>query len=203
VLHIYGRNHSWRIQYCPNLQLLTANVTCTPLIRRVLVRMIGFIIRWSHTPNYACTLAIQHSLSFIQFTVHCCGLLPPRTSFLAVSCREHIWNCWELLRAELLREPNWTVFIPARTETELHLELVIGITAAPTTQKTSIVETRLLSHCIATVAALTTANPLLLRCPATTSKHSFFYYCVPLDVSMSPAVTAWGKHYTICCFRPR
>jgi hypothetical protein len=51
-----------------------------PLIRRVLVRMIGIINSWLHTLNYVYTLAIQHYLSFTQFTVHRCGLLPPRTS---------------------------------------------------------------------------------------------------------------------------
>jgi hypothetical protein len=29
--------------------LLNNIVTCTPLMRRVLVRMIGFILRWLHT----------------------------------------------------------------------------------------------------------------------------------------------------------
>jgi hypothetical protein len=58
----------------------------------------------------------------------------------------------------------------------------------------SIVETCVLSHCRTTVAALTIANPLFLRFPATTSKHSFFYCCLP---SEAPTVTAWGKHATI------
>jgi hypothetical protein len=49
----------------------------------------------------------------------------------------------------------------------------------------SIVETCVSSHCIATVAALTRVNPLLLRYLVTTSKHSFFYCCVPLEVSMA------------------
>jgi hypothetical protein len=50
------------------------------------------------------------------------------------------------------------------------------------------------NHCIATVAALTIANPLLLRYPAASSKHSFFYCCVPFEVSMASAATAWRKH---------
>jgi hypothetical protein len=53
------------------------------------------------------------------------------------------------------------------------------------------------SHCIATVAALTIANLLLLRYPATSSKHSFFYCCVPFEVSVASIVTAWGKRHNI------
>jgi hypothetical protein len=48
-----------------------------------------------------------------------------------------------------------------------------------------IVETCGLSHCIATVAALKMAKPLLLRYPATSSKRSFFYCCVPFEVLMA------------------
>jgi hypothetical protein len=88
---------------------------CMPLTRQVLVWMIGFISSWLHTLNYTCTLAIQHYLSFTQVTVDCCGLLPLWTSFLAISCRELIWNCWELLWAKLLWDQNWNVFIPACT----------------------------------------------------------------------------------------
>jgi hypothetical protein len=46
-------------------------VTCTPLIRRVLVRMIGFISSWLHTHNYIpiqCYSAISR-LHQLQFTV--------------------------------------------------------------------------------------------------------------------------------------
>jgi hypothetical protein len=32
-----------------DITFLNYIVTCTPLMRRVLVRMIGFIIRWVHT----------------------------------------------------------------------------------------------------------------------------------------------------------
>jgi hypothetical protein len=142
-------------------------------------------VGYTLTLNYAYTLAIQHYLSFTQFTVHCCGLLPPRTSFLAISSRELIWNCWELLRAKLLREPNWTVFIPARTELNFIWNSLYNRRTDHTANIcASIVETCVLSHCIATVAALTIANPLLLRYPATTSKHSF-YCCVPLEISMA------------------
>jgi hypothetical protein len=41
--------------------------------------------------------------------IDCCGLLRPRTSFLAISC-------WELLWAKLLRESNWNVFMTACTK---------------------------------------------------------------------------------------
>jgi hypothetical protein len=61
----------------------------------------------------------------------------------------------------------------------------------------AIVETCVLSHCIASVAALTIANPLLLRYPATSSKDLFFYCCVHFEVFMASTVTAWGKHATI------
>jgi hypothetical protein len=145
---------------------------------------------------------MQHYLSFTQFTVHCCSLLPPRTSFLAISCRELIWNCWQLLRAKLLWEPKWNVFIPART-TRTKTGFICNSLYNCRTDHTEnisafIVETCVLSNCTATVVALTIANPLLLHCPATTSKHSFFYCCVPLEVSMAPTVTAWGKHSTKC-----
>jgi hypothetical protein len=47
------------------------------------------------------------------------------------------------------------------------------------------------------VMALTAANPLLLRYPATISKHSFFYCCVPFKLSMASTIIAWGKHATL------
>jgi hypothetical protein len=147
--------------------------------------------------NYVYTLAIQHYLSLSQFTVHCCGLLPPRTFFLAISCRELIWNCWELLRAKLLREPNWNVFIPARTKLNFICNSLYNRRIDHTENITaSIVETCVLSQCIATVAALAIANPLLLSSPGTTSKHSFLYCRAPLEVSMASTVTACGKHAT-------
>jgi hypothetical protein len=160
--------------------------------------MIGFISSWLHTLNYAYTLEIQHYPSYTQFTVHCCGLLPPPTSFLALSCRELIWNCRELLRAKLLREPNWTAFIPAPTKLNFSWNSLYNRRTDHTENiSASIVETCVLSHCVATVAGLAVVNPLLLRYTARTSKHSFFYCCVPLEVPMAPTVTEWGKHVTI------
>jgi hypothetical protein len=133
------------------------------------------------TLNYTNTLAIQHYLSFTQFTVHRCGLLPLRTP-----------------RGYLL----------PRTELELASYSLHNLRANHTENFASIDETCLTSHCIATVAALTTANPLLrgdcrrdvftsalrsnkrgvarrgysfnccVRYPATSSKHSYFYCCV-------------------------
>jgi hypothetical protein len=107
--------------------------------------------------------------------------------------------------AENYFELNWNVFIPARTTyTENFIWNSLHNCRTDHTENisASIVETCALSHCIATVAALTIANPLLLRYPATASKHSFFYCCVPLEVSMAPTVTAWGKHSTLLCMRP-
>jgi hypothetical protein len=180
--------HSCRVTFLITMLWLSI-VTCTSLIRRVLVWMIGFINSgYTLTLNYNYTQAIQHCLSFTQFTVHCCGLLPPRISFLAISCRELIWNCCVPLYFHSLHS-NWNW---------LHTRY---ITFSPTTQKTShaaaIFETCVVSHCVATVATLTIANPLLIRYPATSSKNSFFYCCVPFQVSMASTVTAWRKHATI------
>jgi hypothetical protein len=161
-------------------------------------------VGYTLTLNYTYTLAIQRCLSVTQFTVHRCGLLPPRTSYLAIPCRELIWNCWQLLRAKLLREPNWNVFIPARTETETGFiwnSVYNRRTDHTENISASIVEKCVLSHCIATAAALT-ENPLLLCCPETTSKHSFFFCCVPLEVPMAPTVTTSGKHATFHCNAP-
>jgi hypothetical protein len=81
----------------------------------------------SSSDDWYCYQVVIHSLlttlthwqysaiSLTQFTVHCCGLLPPRTSILAISCQKLICNCWELLR-----EPNWTELNCPRTPTELN-----------------------------------------------------------------------------------
>jgi hypothetical protein len=50
---------------------------------------------------------------------------------------------------------------------------------------------------MAMVVALTIANSLLVCYPIMSSKHSFFYFCVPFEVSMASTVTEWGKHATI------
>jgi hypothetical protein len=135
-------------------------VTCRSLIRRVLVRMIGFIIRrlytysllHLHTDNTALSVCRLRNL---QFTV-------------AVSCR--------------------------RTELELASYSLYNLRADHTENSASIFETCLPSHCIATVAALTTANPLLRALSSNEQRtlvllllHVFRGFCV----SVAPA---WDKH---------
>jgi hypothetical protein len=56
----------------PKSRITIDIVTCTPLIRRVLVRMIGIISSCLHIHNYTYTQAIQCYVSFTQFTVHRC-----------------------------------------------------------------------------------------------------------------------------------
>jgi hypothetical protein len=102
------------------------------------------------------------------------------------------YNTSYLELAESYFKLNWP-----RTPTELRTRTETGF-IDHTENSAYIVETCVLSHCIATVAALTIANSLLLLYPAMTSKHSFFYCCVPLEVSMASTVTAWGKLATIC-----
>jgi ABC-type phosphate transport system permease subunit len=106
---------------------------------------------------------------------------------------------WELLRTELAENFYWT---ETRTETESGFiwNLLYNL-RTDHTQKTShtaaIVEICVVSHCVATVTALIIANPLLLHYPATSSKHSLFYCCVPFKVCVASTVTAWGKHATL------
>jgi hypothetical protein len=92
------------------------------------------------------------------------------------------YNTSNLELAESYLELNWP-----RTPTELSTRTETGFMWNSLYNRRTdhtenifvyIVETCVLSHCITTVAALTIATPLLLRCPATTSKHSFLYCCV-------------------------
>jgi hypothetical protein len=114
------------------------------------------------------------------------------------------YNTSYLELAESYFKLNWPrtpTELKTRTETGFIWNLLYNLRTDHTENiSTSIVETCVLSYCIATVATLTIVNPLLLHYPATTSKHSFFFCCMPLKVSMSQTVTAWGKHATICFF---
>jgi hypothetical protein len=77
-----------------------------------------------------------------------------------------IWNYFEL------NWPRTPTELKTRTETGFIWNSLYNLGTDHTENiSTSIVETCVLSHCIATVAALTIANPLLLRYPATTSKR--------------------------------
>jgi hypothetical protein len=54
------------------------------------------------------------------------------------------------------------------------------------------------NHWITTVAALTIANPLLLRYPATSSKHSYLYCCLHYNMfTESLHINALAIHITI------
>jgi hypothetical protein len=102
-----------------------------------------------------------------------------------------------LAELQLFTSLNWTR-IPTELNTGFIWKSLYNLRTDHTENiSASIVETCVLSHCIATVAALTIANPLLLRYPATTCQHSFFYCCVPLEVSIASTVTAWGKRHNI------
>jgi hypothetical protein len=106
------------------------------------------------------------------------------------------------LLAELLRELNWTP-TEVKTRTEIETCFIWNSLYDLTDHTENIPHgcycwNVCTNHFIATVAVLTIVNPLLLLYPATRSKNSFFYCCVPFEVSMASTVTAWGKHATIC-----
>jgi hypothetical protein len=122
---------------------------------------IYYQLSYTLTLNYTYTQAIQRCLRFTHFIVHRCGLLPRRTS------RDYL--------------------LP-RTALELPSYLLHNLHADHTENSASIFETCLPSHCIPTVAALTTAKQLLRALPSTSSKHSFFYCCVRVSR---------GKHATL------
>jgi hypothetical protein len=171
-------------------------VACMPLIRRVLVRMIGFINSWLRTHSLITLTHWQYNtISLSQFTVHHCGPLPPRTSF---GCyRELIYRCCALLYSHSL-DSNWNwlhnryiASAPTTQKTLLYSWL------PPTTQKTPLYcwlasTAQRTSHtgcysCVATncrrdvfISALCSAATLFtVACvtPETSGKHSYFYCC--------------------------
>jgi hypothetical protein len=80
-----------------------------------------------------------------------------------------------------------TGFILNSQRTTLNITTVAlySLRTYSTENSASIVETCLPSHCIATVAALTAANSLLRCLLPSNEQHSYFYCCVPFEVSVA------------------
>jgi hypothetical protein len=130
------------------------------------------ILLWSHSVNYSEAGLLYSSVVLVP--IHCLVCVLLDTSIIHSSLHSLlIWN-W------LGTTSNWTVFILARTELNwkwLHLELITLPPRRPHRKLRLYFWNVCTNHCIATVAVLTIANPLLLHYPAA-STHTSIVACV-------------------------
>jgi hypothetical protein len=121
-----------------------------PLIRRVLVRMIGFINSWLHTHSLIMLTHWQYSTISHLYNLHSLLQSSSTANFPWLSPAENLSGT-AVCRCIPILLTNWN---------SLHTRYITSETdhTQKTSHATAIVETCVLSHCIATVAALTIAN---------------------------------------------